>query len=251
MSNPISRLFHKLVEMRWFYTFSASCTATIVGISLTFGINSCRENRRVQSEARQSVVQAVRNLHNRSELIDNYLDIISGQDSIYSLVLDMHHEGTAIPDSTAEYFFNSMLSFKINISDKCFEKIFLGSYQLWQELNQNELTGIISAAYSITGMLEDYCESNNRQLVQEIKQCGISTNFPNEPYQNMVKTLLDNKNFCFYMTTRVKYTKSMNAANELHHELIQQIDSMCDSLNYVDDNSDDFHLEKTVTDEDD
>jgi hypothetical protein len=100
-------------------------------------------------------------------------------------------------------------------------------------------------------MLEDYCESNNRQLVQEIKQCGISTNFPNEPYQNMVKTLLDNKNFCFYMTTRVKYTKSMIAANELHHELIGHIDDMCDSLNYTKkETPKDFHLEKTVTDKD-
>lgn len=37
------RLFRLLVETRWFFTMTASGTATIIGISLTFGINSCRE----------------------------------------------------------------------------------------------------------------------------------------------------------------------------------------------------------------
>lgn len=53
-SNPIKSFFKQLIEAKWFYTFSASAMATIVGISLTFGLNSLRESNRKESEAKRS-----------------------------------------------------------------------------------------------------------------------------------------------------------------------------------------------------
>jgi hypothetical protein len=57
--NPFSCFYHELCETRWFYTFTASCTTTIVGISLTFGINSCRESRRIKQESHRLLKRAI------------------------------------------------------------------------------------------------------------------------------------------------------------------------------------------------
>jgi hypothetical protein len=232
-NNLVAKFYNRLKETRWFYSFTASCAATIVGISLTLGVNSCSESRRARRVARESIVQAVDNLHTRSEQIDSYLRNISRQDSIYDVVADLYNSGATIPDSVADEFLNLIFSVQFNIADKGFEKIFLESYQLWQELDQNELTSMITSAYNMTDFLENFCQSHNNQMLQEIKQCGLEANFLDDEAAETTKQILSSKDYRFYMNTRSLHTKGMNVANEVHHDIIARIDSVCQTLNYV------------------
>lgn len=103
-SNPIKSFFKQLIEAKWFYTFSASAMATIVGISLTFGLNSLRESNRKESEAKRSIMQALDNINDRVEQSHGWVQVLSGQDSIFQVVNELHQSGMAIPDSTCLEF---------------------------------------------------------------------------------------------------------------------------------------------------
>jgi hypothetical protein len=229
--NFIVRAYRKLVETRWFYTFTASCTATIVGISLTIGINSCREQRRVRQDARDSIMQAVDNLHRRSAGIDDYLKQLSLQDSTFQVAYDLYNDGKEIPDSTAYALDDALWSFNFHFLNKSFEKIFLESYQLWQELDQDELTRNINTAFDLTDLLEDYYTKHYNQIREEIKHSGVSS--MDEDSKTLTETLLKNKEFCFYMSTRSVDTRVMKMTNEIRYKLLEYIDSICEAAGYV------------------
>jgi hypothetical protein len=229
--NFIVRAYRKLVETRWFYTFTASCTATIVGISLTIGINSCREQRRVRQDARESIMQAVSNLHSRSGAIDDYLKQLSLQDSTFHVAYDLYNDGKEIPDSTAGAFTDALWSYNLHFADKSFEKIFLESYQLWQELDQDDLTSCINGAFYLTDLLEDYYTKHYNQIREEVKHSGISS--VDENSKTVTETLLKNKEFCFYMTSRSGDTRLMKMINEGRYQVLEYIDSICEAAGYV------------------
>jgi hypothetical protein len=246
--NFIVRAYRKLVETRWFYTFTASCTATIVGISLTIGINSCREQRRVRQDARDSIMQAVNNLHSRSEGIDDYLKQLSLQDSTFQVAYDLYNDGKEIPDTIAGAFTDALWSFCFHFGDRSFEKIFLESYQLWQELDQDELTKGITAAFYLTDLLEDYYTKHYNQIREEMKHSGVRS--VDEDYKTLTETLLKNKEFCFYMSARSGDTPLMKMVNEGRYQLLEYIDSICEAAGYIEAEKADttgLHIEKHET----
>ncbi len=230
--NPLSRLYHKLCETRWFYTFTASCTATIVGISLTFGINGCRESRRVRQEARESIMQAVQNLHDRADDIDNTLGLIATQDSIYVTVWYLNRHDIEIPDSLAEVCVGKMLSFLETVNDTSFEKIFRESYQLWQELDHDDLTKKISLGYRIANHIEEYCRSTSRDLSQRLDDPNFIKSLLDDDYNAAADILIRDNSLVFFMKRRYDHTQSnLNAAKYLH-QTIAEIDSICSALGY-------------------
>ncbi len=246
--NPMKRLFRKMCETRWFYTFTASCTATIIGISLTFGINGCRETRRAREEARESIIQAVDELHSRARKVEVGMRTILVQDSLFFIVNDMGDTGVEAADSTKNEFCNALFSWKDTRAHKSVEKIFTESYQLWQVLDQDELTELIGQAYDLINMLEEFKDKHTRQLFEEIKQCELSPRFINESWEGMYDKLLSNSEFCFYMTMRYPFTRTMNIAQEANQKLLERIDSLCEVHGYVKDEieeSDSFEFSKS------
>jgi hypothetical protein len=230
--NPLSRLYHKLCETRWFYTFTASCTATIVGISLTFGINSCRESHRTKQEAQESVMQAVENLHNRADLIDDVLQHTALQDSLYLTILAYDRNNIEISDSLAAECAGTMLSDFDTFSDTSFEKIFRESYQLWQVLGHDELTDKISMGYSVVNHIEDFCQSSRLALFQKLDDTDFKETLWSGDTHEIIDILVNNRKLHFFMVNRYKNTKSFLNEAEFLHKTIAEIDSICLALGY-------------------
>ncbi len=228
-----SRAYHKLVETRWLFTFTASCTATIVGIALTFGINSCRNSRIAEQEAKESLEQAVGNLRGRTIRIADFLDQIYLQDSLYNIVIDLHMSNQSIPDSIAKKFATAVCTFEEYTNNTSYERLYRESYQMWQVLSQDDLADKIDFAYDIINVLENYCETSNAMLLEKMGQCkGASHAFISANAQELTKALISSDDFCFYMSARAMKSKSMKGFQEDQYEVMEEIDSICKSLNY-------------------
>jgi hypothetical protein len=230
--NPLSRLYHKLCETRWFYTFTAGCTATIVGISLTFGINGCRESRRIKLEAQESIMQAVQNLHDRADLADDLLEQIKLQDSIYLTVLAYNMNHVEIPDSLADACVSAMISDHDTFADTSFEKICRESYQLWQELDHDDLTNKISKGYLFVNHIENFCQSSRLALLQKLDETDFKESLWSGDSHSVTDILAQNRRLHFLMGTRYESTKSaLNEAKYLR-KIIAEIDSICLAIGY-------------------
>jgi hypothetical protein len=220
------KIYRKLVETRWLFTFTASCTATIVGITLTFGINSYRENRRVEQEARESIMQAIENLHLRADYIDIVFSDMACQDSLYNEVRELYSANQEIPDSLSKAFLASLLQYRPEVGNTSYEKMFLGSYQLWQELDKDCFTYGLSAAFALANSLEEYCHYHHQQIYIEMQKCtGIGKLFrDHSDIDKKTKALMENDEFCFYMYSRSVSTSAMQERNELNKRLIEALD---------------------------
>ena len=115
--NPVSGFFRMLVEARWFFTFSASVCATIVGISLTFGINSCRESNRVRKEMEKSMIQASDNLAERIEDTRNWVNVIARENRLYEMADSLLSINGEIPDSVSLAFYNALPYIRLSAFD--------------------------------------------------------------------------------------------------------------------------------------
>jgi hypothetical protein len=230
--NPITRLYHKLCETRWFYTFTASCTATIVGISLTFGINGCRESRRVKQEAQESIMQAVQNLHVRADGIDEVLEHMARQDSLYLTVLYCNRHNIEIPDSLAYECVDAIISERYYVTDTSFEKIFRESYQLWQILDDDELTHKIVTSFNMVNDIEKYCQSSQLSLSEKLENTDFNESLWGDNDHITVDILAHNQRLHYFMGNRYYNTKrSLNVA-KLLHQTIAEIDSICLASGY-------------------
>jgi hypothetical protein len=234
-----SKIYHKLIETRWLFTFTASCTATIVGITLTFGINSYRENRRVEQEARESIMQAIENLHLRADYIDIVFSDLACQDSLYNEVRELYSTNQEIPDSLSRAFLSSLLQYRPEIGNTSYEKMFLGSYQLWQELDKECFTYGLSAAFALSNSLEEYCHYHHQQIYIEMQKCtGIGKSFRDHSnIMDKTKALMESDEFCFYMYSRAISTSAMQERNDLSHKLLELLDREYADL--IHDNDDD------------
>ncbi len=230
---PLAQLFHKLLETRWFFTFTASCTATIVGISLTFGINSCRETRHMQQDARDSILEAVESLHDRGPGLAKSIDVMMQQDSLFNVIYKLHRHNEAIPDSLADNFIEAITSGRFNLSDRSIEKIFNESYQLWQALDQDALTKLIRADFILTNEVSNYCDTHTEQLYQHIEQyCPEAYTSPDNLVA--INKILNNEQFCCYMEKRHMLTPGFKMViNNMHEEILSDIDSLCAALGYT------------------
>jgi hypothetical protein len=230
--NPITRLYHKLCETRWFYTFTASCTATIVGISLTFGINGCRESRRVKQEAQESIMQAVNNLHVRADGIDEVLEHMARQDSLYLTVLYCNRHNIEIPDSLAYECVDAIISERYYVTDTSFEKIFRESYQLWQILDDDDLTSKIITSFKMVDDIEQYCQYSQLALSEKLENTDFNESLWGNDDRITANILAHNQRLHYFMGKRYENTKTNLNAAKLLHQTIAEIDSICLALGY-------------------
>lgn len=201
--NPFSRAFRLLVETRWLFTFSASVCATIVGISLTFGINSCRESQRVRKEVRKSMLQAVDNLKDRLEEARRWVDIINNESRLFEVADSMYTSSGRVSDSICMEFYNSLPYIRISAFDHEFEKIFRGSYQLWQLQKGNDsLTFYISQCYDGLNMVEQTCQELTDGMIEQLGAVNAEKHFYRAEPVKWTTTLVSDPQFQYYMSVR-------------------------------------------------
>lgn len=230
--NPVSRLFRILVEARWFFTFSASVCATIVGISLTFGINSCRERQRSQREMRKSMLQAVDNLGERFEDARRWVDIIDNETALYSMADSRFREGKEVDDSIVHELYNNLPFIRLAAYDHEFEKVFRQSYQMWELLNSNDsLMFYISQCYDGLNMVENTCEELSDGLIATLGTINAGKDFFRKDEREWVMTLLEDPQFQYYMSIRrVKAEVASKILNEAEEDYRRHVIPLSEQL---------------------
>lgn len=201
--NAGMKLFRLLVEARWFFAVSASCVATIIGITLTFGINSCRENNRVRHEMEKSMLQAADNISERFGDASEWLTVIENQNRVYRTADSLYSAGAQLSDSLCLEFRGTMPFIKISAFDHEFEKIFRGSYQIWQLQNRNDsLAFYIGQCYDGLNTVEATCENLTEGMLEQIGIVNATKGFYRMSPREWTLTLLADPQFQYYMTVR-------------------------------------------------
>lgn len=215
--NPFARFFRMLVENRWFFACTASMCATIIGISLTFGINSCRESRKTRKEMQKSMLQAVDNLNERLEEVEEWVHILEKQNSVYNLTDSLYIAGVEIPDSLYEEFRYTLPYVRISGFDHDFEKIFRGSYQLWQVQNQNDkLSFYITQCYDGVNLIEQTCVELTESMLEKIGEINDSKGIARMSPREWTMVLLEDPRFQYYMSIR-------NVKTNVAAEILSQV----------------------------
>ena len=201
--NFLSKGFNRLVEARWFFAMSASMVATITGISLTFGINSCRDNQRKNEEKKKSMLQAVDNLADRFQDAEEWISALRRQSDVYNYTDSVYFSGGHLTDSICEKFRYTMPFVKISAFDHEFEKVFRGSYQLWQlQNNTDSLAFYICLCYDGLNIVEKTCEELTEGMLEKIGEVNSRKSFNRLPPREWTVTLLEDPNFQYYMSVR-------------------------------------------------
>lgn len=199
----IKRLFRRLWKNRWFSAMTASGIATIIGIVVTFGVDSCLDNRRVRQEMQKSMLQAIDNIGDRLGDAQAWVDIIENQFRVYHLADSIHVAGGELPDNVCMEFRYTMPYIKMSAFDHEFERIFRGSYQLWQMRNKDDsLSFYIGQCYDGLNTVETACQNLTEGMIEQIGKINASKHFHRLPPREWTLTLLDDAEFQFYMSVR-------------------------------------------------
>lgn len=188
---------------RWFSEMTASGLATVIGIGLTFGIDSCVTRQREKKELRKSMLQAVDNLGERFDDTQIWLDRILNQNRVYEIADSIFFSTGSLPDSLCEEFRYTMPYIKVSAFDHDFEKIFRGSYQLWQLQNNNDsLVYYISQCYDGLNLVENTCQNLTEEMIEQIGIINAAKHFHRLSPREWTETLLNDPQFQYYMSIR-------------------------------------------------
>lgn len=182
---------------------TVSVIATVLGIGLTFGIDGCVERRRQQEEMRKSMLQAVDNLGERFDDARKWVDRISAQNQAYREADSLYQAGAEVPDSLCEKVRYTLPYIKISAFDHEFEKIFRGSYQLWQLQNRSDsLAYYIGQCYDGLNMVETTCQALTEGMLEQIGAVNAVKGFHRLPPREWTLALLGDPQFQYYMSVR-------------------------------------------------
>jgi hypothetical protein len=169
----------------------------------------------------------------RTAHLNKHLTQINLQDSLYNLVINYHIANKEIPDSLSLEFINAVSNLIFDTHNTSFEKVYRESYQMWQVLDQDELAKMTEASYDLTNIVEDYCKKSNEQIWQKMGQCqGAGHAFVTHKAKELTEALINNEDFCFYMSSRGWTTLAMNDIYKAQCDYMEKIDSICQALNY-------------------
>lgn len=225
--------FQMLIEAKWFFTFTASVMATIVGISLTFGINSYRDHQRKKSEAKKLIVQAINNIETRRVQAEDMLEWLSYQDSLYQLVVGLDMEKKDIPDSTSNEAITALCHLQYNLHDVEFEKMFRNTYQIWQTLNQDSLTDLICKNFAFLNFLEPEFEKMNDGIWTQIYTLNAIT--PLFEHENALDQLLQWPQFRMYMANRGQMATGLRIFYDELNQTCKEMQTKAKDLGYIQD----------------
>lgn len=202
-SKPANRWRQRRSRGSWFLNLTASTLATVIGIGLTFGIDGCVQRRKESEVRRKSMLQAVDNLGERFDETQQWIDKLLAQNNLYEYADSLYSAGANLPDSICEQFSNTMLYVKVSAFDHDFEKIFRGSYQLWQlQTRSDSLVYYISQCYDGLNVVENTCETLTENMVEQIGIINADKHFHRLSARQWTETLLSDSRFQYYMSIR-------------------------------------------------
>ena len=181
---------------------TASTLATVIGIGLTFGIDSCVTRQKERKELRRSMLQAVDNLSERFDDTRYWLDKLTSQNRIYELADSLYAAGN-LPDSICEEFRYTLPYVKVSAFDHDFEKIFRGTYQIWQLQNKGDsLVYYIGECYDVLNSVERTCQTLTEGMLEQIGIVNASKHFHRLSPREWTVALITDPRFQYYMSIR-------------------------------------------------
>lgn len=202
-SSRADRLWRRVRMKKWFSDLTSSTLATIIGIGLTFGIDSCIERQRKDRELRKSMLQAVDNLGERFDDTELWMQKILNQNRVYEIADSIYYATGTLPDSICEEVRYTLPFIKVSAFDHDFEKIFRGSYQLWQLQSANDsLAYYIGQCYDGLNTVETTCQTLTEELLVEIGQINAAKHFHRLSPREWTETLITDPQFQYYMSIR-------------------------------------------------
>ena len=149
------------------------------------------------------MLQAVGNLGERFQDTEEWVDIIETQNRVYAVADSLYVNGLELPDSLCEEFRYTMPYIRLASYDHDFEKIFRGSYQLWQVQNSGDsLVYYISQCYDGLNIVESTCEELTESMLETIGAVNESKEFYRLNPREWSMALLADPSFQYYMSVR-------------------------------------------------
>lgn len=188
---------------RWISDMTAGCIATMIGIGLTFGIDSCVDRQREKRELRKSMLQAIDNLGERFDDTELWLGKILDQNRIYEIADSIYYATGDLPDSISLKFRTTIPYIKVSAFDHDFEKIFRGSYQLWQLQSQSDsLVYYIGQCYDGLNTVEATCRELTEGMLEQIGLINAAKHFHRTSPREWTLALLTDPQFQYFMSIR-------------------------------------------------
>lgn len=187
----------------WWAELAAGTLATVIGIGLTFGIDSCVTRQREKAEFRKSMLQAVDNLSERFDDTRYWLDRIENQNRVYRLADSTYYATGSLPDSLCVEFRQTMPYIKVSAFDHDFEKIFRGSYQMWQlQTSGDSVVYYIGECYDVLNTVENTCRTLTEGMLEQIGAVNASRHFYRMEPREWTEALITDPHFQYYMSIR-------------------------------------------------
>lgn len=192
-----------MLTRRWFSDLTSSTLATVIGIGLTFGIDSCIEKERKHRELCKSMLQAVDNLGERFDDTQIWMDKISNQNRVYEIADSIYFATGDLPDSICEEVRYTLPFIKVSAFDHDFEKIFRGSYQLWQLQSANDsLAYYIGQCYDGLNLVENTCQTLTEEMLVQMGEINARKHYYRLSPKEWTIALLSDPQFQYYMSIR-------------------------------------------------
>lgn len=221
--NPSGHTWRRIRAGGWFAELTASTLATIIGIGLTFGIDAWVTKEKERKELNKSLLQAVDNLGERFKDTQYWMEKIEGQNRIYEIADSIYTATGDLPDSICQQFRYTMPYVKVSAFDHDFEKIFRGSYQLWQlQNNSDSLVYYIGECYDMLNTVETTCQTLTDGMIEEIGVINAAKHFHRLTPREWTLALITDSQFQYYMA--IRWGKTL-LASQLLEESLEKYDA--------------------------
>lgn len=132
-----------------FFQLFISLVGTVLGILLTVGITYYSDKHEKEVMARKVIMLTIHNLDVSINGMEQLVDELDAQDSIFNYVREKHILKAAISADTLELFISALYSHRIRPIDTSTEAIFSSNFEIWKYIDDPKVIGRIANSYSL------------------------------------------------------------------------------------------------------
>ena len=214
-----------LIDNKWFFTCTASGVATIIGISLTFGLNSCREKHRRHTESDMLIQRTIVNIENRARNVEAAIKILTDYSEVLNSICEDYRTDprSIVNDSIVDEFVDAIGTSWFFVNDRSVEQIFLNSYESWNVIGDLAIAERIGVCFDLLNYLEGECYRLFDNMDEVVRNCNSVNGIMDMDRVDFVKTLIDDRDFRF---TLMQHELKIESLEVTLSQLNQNIDCL-------------------------
>lgn len=229
--NPLKRFIRLLIDNKWFFTCTASGMATIIGISLTFGLNSCREKQRRHKESVMLIERTIVNIENRAKKVNAAINILTDYGKTLNTICEDYQADpqSIVSDSVVDKFVDAIGTSWFFVNDRSVEQIFLNSYESWNVIGDLATAERIGLCFDQLNYLEGECYRLFDNMDNVVRNCNTSKGIMDMDRADFVKALIEDRDFRFTLMQHELKTESLEVT---FGQLTENIDYLKENKPY-------------------